>query len=134
VASGKGSGQYKQARKETNKFFRVFMVPGIRHCALGPGPNNFGQFGVLPGTLDPAQNVFAALEQWVEHGKAPDQIIATNYAGDNPKETVLRTRPLCPYPQHAVYKGTGSTDEAASFVCRKPKKAKKGRGGRAVSA
>jgi feruloyl esterase len=123
-----GSSKYKRARRETDKFFRVFMVPGMGHCALGPGPNNFGQFGVLPGALDPAQNVFAALEDWVEHGKAPETIIATKYTNDNPRQPVLRTRPLCRYPQHAVYKGSGSTDDAANFVCRTSKGAKKASG------
>jgi feruloyl esterase len=55
-----------------------------------------------------------ALEQWVEHGKAPDLIVASH----SNKGVVDRTRPLCPYPQVAVYKGTGSQDEAASFECR----------------
>jgi feruloyl esterase len=58
--------------------------------------------------------MLGALEKWVETKKAPDQIIAshlTNGAAD-------RTRPLCPYPQIAVYKGTGSTDDAANFSCK----------------
>lgn len=119
---------YKRTTKETDKFFRVFMVPGMGHCALGPGPNNFGQFGVLPGLRDPTHNVFAALEEWVEHGKAPETIIATKYANDNPSQPVLRTRPLCRYPQRAAYKGSGSTDDAANFVCRTSKAAKKASG------
>ena len=57
-----------------------------------------------------------ALEQWVEQGHAPDRIVASH----STKGVVERTRPLCPYPQVAVYKGTGSTDEAASFVCQAP--------------
>jgi feruloyl esterase len=56
----------------------------------------------------------SALEQWVEQKKAPDQIIASRATNG----VVDRTRPLCPYPQVAVYKGTGSTDEAANFACR----------------
>jgi feruloyl esterase len=56
----------------------------------------------------------AALEQWVETGKAPDQIQASHATGGR----VDRTRPLCPYPQVAVYNGSGSTDAAASFSCR----------------
>ena len=55
-----------------------------------------------------------ALEQWVEHGKAPDQILASHSTNG----VVDRTRPLCPYPQVAVYKGMGSTDEAANFECK----------------
>ena len=82
--------------------YRLFMAPGMGHCSGGEGPNTF--------------DMVAALEQWVEHGTAPDRIVAS-HATDG---TVDRTRPLCPYPQLAVYKGTGSTDEAASFVCRNP--------------
>ena len=55
-----------------------------------------------------------ALEQWVEQGKAPDRIVASHSTDGK----VDRTRPLCPYPQVATYKGTGSTDDAANFVCK----------------
>jgi feruloyl esterase len=79
---------------------RLFMAPGMGHCAGGPGPNTFDALG--------------ALERWVEQGKAPDEIIASHNAGGR----VDRTRPLCPHPQVAKYKGTGSTDVAANFVCR----------------
>jgi len=57
-----------------------------------------------------------ALEQWVENGKAPEQIVASRVRDGK----IERTRPLCPYPQTAQYKGTGSTDEAANFVCKVP--------------
>ena len=80
--------------------YRLFLAPGMGHCGGGPGPNTF--------------DMLAALEQWVEAGKAPDQIQAS-HATDG---RVDRTRPLCPYPQVAVYKGSGSIDEAASFSCR----------------
>jgi feruloyl esterase len=56
----------------------------------------------------------SALEQWVEAGTAPDQIQASHATGGR----IDRTRPLCPYPQVAVYNGSGSIDEAASFACR----------------
>jgi feruloyl esterase len=78
------------------------MAPGMAHCGGGNGPNTF--------------DMVTALEQWVEQGKAPDQIIASRAV----KGVVDRTRPLCPYPQVAAYRGSGSTDEAASFVCRTP--------------
>jgi feruloyl esterase len=80
--------------------YRLFMAPGMAHCGGGEGPNAFDMMG--------------ALEQWVEHGKAPDRILASHAAGG----IVDRTRPLCPYPQVAVYRGAGSTDEAASFECK----------------
>jgi feruloyl esterase len=58
----------------------------------------------------------SALEQWVEHGKAPEMMTASHSANGK----IDRTRPLCPYPQVAKYKGTGSIDDAANFVCRVP--------------
>jgi feruloyl esterase len=80
--------------------YRLFMAPGMGHCGGGDGPNTFDMLG--------------ALEQWVEAGKAPDRIVASRSSGGE----VDRTRPLCPYPQVAVYKGAGSTDDDAHFVCR----------------
>ena len=87
--AGKVSGSY-----------RLFLAPGMAHCGGGEGPNDFDKIGTL--------------EQWVEHGKAPDQIVASHSKGG----AVDRTRPLCPYPQIATYKGAGSIDEAANFVCK----------------
>ena len=56
------------------------------------------------------------LEEWVEHGKTPEMLVAAHVTSGH----VDRTRPLCPYPQVAKYKGTGSIDDAASFVCAAP--------------
>ena len=84
--------------------YRLFMAPGMAHCGGGEGPNTF------------ADNILAALERWVERGIAPDQIVASHSTNG----VVDRTRPLCPYPEVATYKGTGSIDEAASFVCKAP--------------
>jgi Tannase and feruloyl esterase len=58
----------------------------------------------------------AALEQWVEQGSAPSRIVASHMTNG----AVDRTRPLCPYPQVATYAGSGSTDNAASFLCKMP--------------
>ncbi len=67
---------------------------------------------------DPEHDITSALEQWVEKGIAPTAIIATKYVNDlDPSQGVKMTRPLCPYPQIAKYKGTGDTNEAANFVC-----------------
>jgi feruloyl esterase len=85
---------------KVNPSYRLFMVPGMAHCRGGDGTDRF--------------DVINALEQWVEKGKAPDSIVAERYDGDK----VDRTRPLCPYPQVAVYKGSGSTNEAANFACK----------------
>jgi Tannase and feruloyl esterase len=79
---------------------RLFMVPGMGHCGGGDGTSSF--------------DMLAALDRWVEKGQAPDQIPASRVRDG----VTDRTRPLCPYPQVASYKGSGSTDEAANFVCK----------------
>jgi feruloyl esterase len=81
---------------------RLFLAPGMGHCGDGEGPNAFDHL--------------AALEQWVEKGKAPEMITASHRTDGK----VDRTRPLCPYPQVAKYRGTGSIDEAANFTCQLP--------------
>ena len=91
-------------KRTTKDFFRLFLLPGVLHCSGGPGP---GSSGV---------DFLTALERWVEKGIAPDKVIASHVTGG----VVDRTRPLCPYPQQAVYKGTGSIDDAANFTCRIP--------------
>jgi feruloyl esterase len=85
-----------------NDKYRLFMVPGMGHCDGGDGTGTF--------------NMISALEQWVEDGKAPAWIPASRVRNG----AVDRTRPLCPYPQVAAYRGSGSTDDAANFVCRVP--------------
>lgn len=103
--------------KNIDKFVRLYMVPGMQHCGGGPGPNSFGQGGGLP-TDNPEHNAYMALEQWVEKGVAPSKIIATKFVDDlNPAKGVKMTRPLCPYPQVAKYKGSGDVNDAANFVC-----------------
>jgi Tannase and feruloyl esterase len=100
----------------TSGFVRLYMVPGMAHCSSGPGPNSFGQSG--PGPADgPQESIFSALEDWVEKGTAPTQIIAKKYVDDNSSKGVAMTRPLCSYPQIAKYKGSGNTNNASSFVC-----------------
>jgi feruloyl esterase len=90
--------------------YRLFMAPGMGHCGGGEGPNTFDMVG--------------ALERWVEQGQAPDQIVASRAASGSSATAgtgrVDRTRPLCPYPRIAVYKGTGSIDEAGNFACAAP--------------
>jgi len=87
--------------KPTHSFARLYLAPGMNHCGGGPGPNQF--------------DALTALEQWVEHGAAPDQLIATHQTSDRVTD---RSRPLCPYPQMAVWTGKGSQDEAENFVCK----------------
>ena len=97
------SAQFARAEKgAADIFFRLFMAPGMGHCAGGPGPNQF--------------DALTALEQWVEKGIAPDTLLASHSSNGK----VDRTRPLCPYPQVARYKGTGSIDEASNFACVTP--------------
>ena len=87
---------------DTRDFFRLFMVPGMFHCRGGVGTDRF--------------DAMTTLINWVENGTAPDSIPAARVEGDQ----VKRTRPLCPYPRVARYKGSGSVDDAASFVCSDP--------------
>jgi len=118
----------KLGLKETESFMRLYMVPGMHHGFLGPGPNFFGQVNLenLGGRvgvaipMDPQHNISTALVQWTVKGIAPDTIIATKYVNDlDPSQGVKMTRPLCPYPQIAKYKGAGDTNDAANFVCKK---------------
>jgi feruloyl esterase len=108
----------KMGARDSASFVRLFMVPGMQHCGGGSGPNSF----VASAAEGDAQHDMGrALEHWVEDGVAPEQIIATGYKSrSDPASGVARTRPLCPYPQIARWKGSGSTDDAANFVCVKP--------------
>jgi hypothetical protein len=109
----------KMGVERTATFLRLYMAPGVQHCGGGAGPNVFGQGGVPQA--DPRHDMAAALERWVEEGIPPEEIIATRYQkGADASSGVLRTRPLCPYPQVARWKGSGSTDEAANFTCAAP--------------
>ncbi len=105
----------KMGEQEREAFARLYMVPGMQHCGGGPGPDSFGQGG--GGAKDPQHNVELAVEQWVENGIAPAAIIAAKYEGGDPAKRVKMTRPLCPYPQIAKYKGRGATNDASNFVC-----------------
>lgn len=103
----------KIGQQDVDSFIRLFMVPGMQHCAGGPGPTSFGEDGVTVPD-DPQHNVHLALEQWVERGIAPTSLIAGKYDASH---QATMTRPLCPYPQFAKYKGTGDTNDATNFVC-----------------
>lgn len=107
----------QSAMGTTKGFYRLFMVPGMSHCRGGAGANAFGN-GVAAPQADAAHDVVIALDQWVVDDIAPDQIIATGFVDDNPAKGVAMTRPLCPHPQEAHYKGTGDTNSAASFTCQ----------------
>ena len=100
---------------DADSFVRLYMVPGMQHCDDGPGPDSFGQVGKLTFD-DPHHSINAALERWVEQGAAPSTIITSKYATDDETHPTM-TRPLCAYPEAARYKGSGDTNDAASFVC-----------------
>lgn len=111
------SVEAKMGQGNTNSFTRLFMVPGMQHCGGGPGPSVFGHDPDDPAN-DAEHNIYVALEHWVEKGAAPSSVIATKYADDgNPGQGTQMTRPLCPYPQIAKYKGSGDPNDAANFVC-----------------
>jgi feruloyl esterase len=97
---GKKQDGKKQEDQKQEAWMRLFMVPGMQHCSGGSGTDQF--------------NKMAVLERWREGGEAPAQIVASHVTGGQ----VDMTRPLCPYPQVAVYKGAGSTNAAASFSCK----------------
>jgi feruloyl esterase len=86
--------------KPTSAFARLYLVPGVGHCAGGPGPQPTG--------------VLDALVAWVEDGRAPETLLAERR---DQTGAVTRSRPLCQYPLVAKYRGTGSTDDARNFVC-----------------
>lgn len=104
-------------KKATDGAVRLYMVPGMQHCFGGPGASSFGQFGGLTSP-DPEHDIHVALEQWVEKGLAPGILIGAK-AADEPgaSQPAQMTRPLCPYPQVAKYKGSGDANDAANFVC-----------------
>jgi feruloyl esterase len=102
------------SQEKTDRFFRLFLVPGMGHCAGGTGATSFGNAGAAPPAIDADHDLLAALDRWVERGTPPDRIVASRVTNG----TVTRTRPLCPYPKRATYTGSGSTDDAASFACR----------------
>lgn len=87
---------------QTGDFFRLFMVPGMAHCGGGIGPDR--------------NDAVTAIIDWVEKAKAPASITASRVVNN----AVVRTRPLCPYPQVARYSGQGSIDDAANFRCVAP--------------
>jgi Tannase and feruloyl esterase len=103
--------------ENAGSFVRLYMVPGMQHCIGGKGPDSFGQLGTTTAK-GPEHGVYDALEQWVESGTAPEAIVATKYVDDNSAKGVRMTRPLCPYPQTAVYKGTGDSNDSANFECK----------------
>jgi feruloyl esterase len=97
-----------------NNFARLFLVPGMHHCSGGPGPNVIaGANQGLPPEMDAQHDIVMALDRWVEDDVPPEKIIATHLAD----AVVDRTQLLCPYPQLAVYDGTGDVNQAQNYHC-----------------
>ena len=109
-------GERREALRRTQEFARLFLFPGVGHCDNGAGPNTVeGDTLPVGPTFPPgiARLALDPLEQWVEHGIAPDQIVAyhvTNGVNDF-------SRPVCPYPALPRYRGVGDPTKAGSFVC-----------------
>ncbi len=104
--------------ERTQEFYRAFLVPGLYHCAGGPGPIAFGTSEPPPPSqVDADHDAMRSLERWVEQGGAPAKIVGTKYVDNNPAKGVAFQRPLCPYPQVAKYKGSGDMNDAANFTC-----------------
>jgi feruloyl esterase len=94
---------------------RLYMIPGMQHCAEGPGATEFGQ-GMGPRG-DAGHDVFTALESWVEKANAPGVLTTAKREGEGAERKTVMTRPLCPYPQVAKYDGKGDVAKAGSFAC-----------------
>ena len=115
----RGAGLTLQVkRRATQSFARLFMVPGMGHCAGGPGATNMSTAtrDSTPPISDARHDMALALEDWVEHGRAPEILVATHYKDDVPGGDVQFQRPLCAYPKTTKYIG-GDTSKAESFTC-----------------
>jgi feruloyl esterase len=86
--------------EDTQRGVRLYMVPGMIECNGGPGTDTF--------------DMLDAMRRWVERGELPAEVVASRVE----RGKVVRTRPLCPYPQVATYLGRGSTDDVRNFVCK----------------
>jgi hypothetical protein len=120
IAMYKGLTEKFGGDRETQKFARLFMVPGAGHCGLGGGLNGFhsANFGApSPPSSDPDHDLFTALARWVEDGAAPSQVVATSYVGNDASKGIAMQRPLCPHPQKAWYNGGGDPNIAGNFTC-----------------
>ena len=103
--------------KASASFVRLFMVPGMEHCSSYGAGVSVGVLNVIPqGDAD--HDVAAAIERWVEEGIAPERIIAGKPKSLGDATEPGRTRPLCAWPKTAHYNGSGSTDDAANFMCQ----------------
>lgn len=103
---------------DRDSFYRLYLLPGIYHCSGGPGTGNIGDSSPA-ASHDAEHDLVVAIDEWVTKHKAPGAMIGTHF-DENKKAD--RTRPICPYPQEAAYKGNGDINDAKNFVCRDPGK------------
>lgn len=114
------SVEKRMGAEKTASFARLYMVPGMEHCGLGPGANSLGQYGGET-SAGPKYGLFDSLQHWVEQGSPLNDVVATHYAvGADGKVEPAFTRPLCAYPEIAKYSGSGDTNDAANFSCVAP--------------
>ena len=107
------AGEQKEALWRTQEFARLFLFPGVGHCRDGAGPDS-AKGDLAPGLASKIDRIaLDPLVQWVEHGIAPDRIIAYHVTGNLQDFS----RPVCPYPALPRYRGTGDTTQASNFVC-----------------
>jgi feruloyl esterase len=107
------SVQQQMGEEKAASLMRLYMVPGMEHCASGPGADSFGQLGI-PTATAPKFGLFDSLVDWVEKGSPSESVVATKYG---PGGKVVLSRPLCAYPKVAKYKGSGDANDAANFSC-----------------
>ncbi|KAK5136308.1 hypothetical protein LTR08_003681 [Meristemomyces frigidus] len=111
-------------------WYRMYLVPGMEHCATTNqnAPCFFAQASAnaivldsvysTPGYRDSRHDIVLAMMDWVERGVAPNEIIATKWYYDTVADGVEKQRPVCPYPQQAVYMGEGDVDAAYNWRCQ----------------
>ena len=99
--------------------YRLFMIPGMMHCSGGSGP---WVFNSNPQTwfLDPTAELLQQLVQWVENGTAPATLLGTKYFNDTGPGIVFQ-RPICPYPEEAVWNGKEKWQDPKNWECTKSK-------------
>ena len=100
-------------------FIRLFLAPGMHHCGGGTGPSDFGQGGVPSPGHDPSTDLAAALEAWVEQGRAPEQVVARQASQPGSGDSgSVRTGLLCAYPKRAALRRGADAMRAESYSCR----------------
>ena len=99
IFSAADLARYYDSIPDAKAFSRLFLVPGMNHCGGGKATDQFDSL--------------AAIQSWVEEGKAPERLVARGRAFPG------RTRPLCPYPSVARYTGSGDVEAEASFECKR---------------